>query len=286
MKDKRDVEREVIRSKVWEETAEPDNPFAAAAIYCSGYDVFGELLEKATWVEYLYLLFMGERPVPRQARLLEGLAIALANPGPRDPSIHAAMCGAVAGSTSASCLMAALGPGAGLSGGAREVATAMGWWKTYGLDLTLWLGKLSQAEDEVKADIWPSMEHPPGFDPNGANCAMPVRQTLSYLARYSTDGPLSWLESNRLRLEEAAGAPLAMSGVAAAALFDLGFDARQGEMLFLFLRLPGAAVHSLEQQGYGWRRFPFFMKTLTLSDDPGPAYADRHSKEEDQNERP
>ncbi|WP_217995141.1 hypothetical protein [Methylogaea oryzae] len=91
--------REVIHSRIWEETPEADNPFAAAACYCSGYDVYGDLLGKASWVEYLYLLFKRERPEPFQAALLETLAVALANPGPREASVHAAMSGGVGGST-------------------------------------------------------------------------------------------------------------------------------------------------------------------------------------------
>ena len=59
-----------------------------------------------------------------------------------------------------------------------------------------------------------------------------------------------------------------MTGVTAAALIDLGFDTPQGEMLYLLLRLPGAAVHALEQQGYGFRRYPFFADGLELENDP------------------
>ena len=60
-----------------------------------------------------------------------------------------------------------------------------------------------------------------------------------------------------------------MNGVAAAALRDLGFAPAQGEMLFLLLRLPGAAVHALEQKEYGHKNFPFFR--IELDNDPGPA---------------
>jgi citrate synthase len=67
-----------------------------------------------------------------------------------------------------------------------------------------------------------------------------------------------------------ADCPLAMTGVAAAALIDLAFSPEQGEMLYLLSRLPGAAVHALEQQEYGWRRFPFFANGLKLENDPGP----------------
>ena len=50
------MEKEVIHTKIWQEEPEADNPFAAAKSYCSGYDVYGEILESSTWAEYVYLL--------------------------------------------------------------------------------------------------------------------------------------------------------------------------------------------------------------------------------------
>src|SRR5204863_8080903 len=100
--------REVIHTRIWLEEPEPNNPFATRAAYCRGYDVYGEMLGQARWVEMLYLLFHDEAPTAAQADLLEALALALANPGPRDASVHAAMCGGVCGSTAASSPMAAL----------------------------------------------------------------------------------------------------------------------------------------------------------------------------------
>jgi citrate synthase len=271
---------ETIRSRIWDEEAEADNPFAAATCYCSGYDVYGDLLGKASWIEYLYLLFSGERPTAEQARLLEGLAVAVANPGPRDHSVLAAMNGGVGGSHHAACLMAALAVGAGQLGGAHEVAIAMDCWKTCGEDLAAWRERLQSTPREERADVWLPMEHPPGFDPHGASCPAPVRQTLAYLAQCSPRSALPWLAQHRPDLEAAADCPLAMSGVAAAALVDLGFTTPQGEMLYLLLRLPGAAVHALEQQGYGWRHFPFFGNAVELLNDPGPyRAADRETEE-------
>ena len=102
-----------IRTRIWREEPEADNPFAARAAYCHGYDVYGEMLGNTRWVEMLYLLFRHEAPSTQQADMLEALSVALANPGPRDASVHAAMCGGVCGSTAASSLMAALAVGAG-----------------------------------------------------------------------------------------------------------------------------------------------------------------------------
>jgi len=256
---------EQIHTSIWQEEPEPDNPFAAKAAYCHGYDVYGELLGQARWIEMLFLLFRGEAPTDSQATLLDALALALANPGPRDPSVHAAMCGGVGGSTAASCLIAALSVGAGQLSGGREIYLSMELWHACGTDLATWHTRFATPADTI-ASIWPTPAHPPGFDPHGVSTTTPVQQTLARLAETSDAPLLPWLQANRLNLETAAGIPLAMSGVAAAAFVDLGFSPEQGEMLYLMLRLPGAAVHALEQKHLGYKKFPFF--SIELENDP------------------
>lgn len=262
--------KDVIHTKIWKETPEKDNPFAAAVCECSGFDVYGDLLGKISWIEYLYLLFKLEPPTHEQARLLEGVAIAIANPGPRDLSVRAAMNGGVGGSTSAACLMAALAPGAGQYGGARELYLAMELWDVCKTDLASWKSRIVSYQKEEPVEVWPDIEYAPGFDPNGTVCIKPVIQTLHYLSEQFGDGALSWLKIYREELENEANSPLTMVGVIAAAFVDLQLTAEQGEMLFLLLRLPGAAAHALEQKENGWRNYPFFASCLTLQNDPGP----------------
>ncbi|MBT0665293.1 citryl-CoA lyase [Geobacter pelophilus] len=252
---------EQIRTRIWLEEPEPDNPFATRAAYCHGYDVYGAMLGQARWVEMLYLLFRGDAPTPAQSELLEAVAVALANPGPRDPSVHAAMCGGVGGSTAAASLIAALAVGAGQLSGGRELLLSMEAWHSCGMDLDAWQRRMTAPGDDT-ASIWPTPEHPPGFDPHGVTTTTIVKQTIACLAAMSTGPRLPWLEENLSSLEAAAGCPLAMSGVAAAAFSDLGFSPEQGEMLFLLLRLPGAAAHALEQWKYGHKKFPFFKIEL------------------------
>ena len=263
-----DIERpDTILSSIWQEEPEPDNPFAAAACYCRGYDVYGDLLGKARYIEYVYLLFKGERPLPNAITALEILAVAIANPGLRDPSVHAAMAAGVGGSTAASALMAALAVGAGSYGGAREVFLALEAWKNHGMDRDRWCASLAARVSPTRMQVWPELEHPPGFDPYGVHCATPVRQTLTKLVWHIPAGRLAWLAQQQAVLEKAAGLPLAMTGIVAAALADLGFSAIEGEMLTLLLRLPGAAAHALEQGRQGFRQFPFFA--LDIENDPG-----------------
>jgi len=277
--------REKITTAFWNEVAEPDDPYSAERCYCSGYDVYGELIQKAAWLDYLYLLFKHERPTRGQSELLNVLAIAAANPGPREPSVQAAMSAGAGGSGAAASLMAAIGVGAGNLGGAREVFHMMQAWERCGNDLQRWLEHLSSFSEmafsasdvqESSGDVWLPLEHPPGFAPHGLRCAQPVKQALTRLVECykerNQDGcggeHTSWLLQHREKLEVAVNMPLGMTGVIAAAMLDLEFDAEQGEMLTLLLRLPGAAVHALEQRELGWKSFPFHGDDLTVTNDP------------------
>lgn len=259
------VSTERVRTRIWLEEPEPHNPFATKAAYCHGYDVFGQMVGAARWVDMLYLLFRGEAPSASHSRLLETLAVAIANPGPRDPAVHAAMCAGVGGSVAASALMAALAVGAGQYTGAREVFVSMQAWGACGTDVDTWQRFLTAPRERI-ASAWPECDHVCGFDPHAVATSMPVLQTLDALSSDGSGTRLAWLKVHREALEEMAGAPLSMGGVAACALVDLGFSPVQGEMLHLLLRLPGAAAHALEQAEYGHKNFPFFG--MSLENDP------------------
>lgn len=251
-----------MQSRIWLEEPEPNNAFACRAAYCHGYDVYGEMLGNAGWAQMLYLLFKGEAPSRRQTDWLELLAVAFSNPGPRDASIHAAMCAGVGGSPAAAALTAALAVGAGGAGGAREVYRGMQAWLTRGTHLEAWTAELTKPQAPAAVDIWPAAEHSPGFDPLGVSTTTPVKQVLSRLAALDPASRCAWLLANLEALERAAGYPLSWAGVAAAAFTDLGMLPEQGEMLFLLLRLPGAAAHALEQRDSGHKRFPFYAIEL------------------------
>lgn len=175
-----------LSTAIWHERPEPDNPFAAREVRCHGYDVYGEMLGQARWSDMVYLLFKGEAPTPAQARILDTLAVALANPGPRDPMVHAAMCAGVGGSPAAAGLMAALAVGAGQSGGARDVYLAMqAWRRCLQQPVAAWPESLLHVHAPAwlapKDAGWPKAEHPAGFDPHSPVTATIVRHTLSRL---------------------------------------------------------------------------------------------------------
>jgi citrate synthase len=251
----------LIHTTIWSEQAESDNPFATRRALCRGYDVYGEMVGKARWVEMLFLLLRDRLPGPAALDMLEALAVGLANPGPRDPSVHAAMCGGVGGSAAAASLIAALSVGAGRNGGAREVFDAMSMWHSCGRDLSAWALETGRAPGQP-IEIWPEREHVPGFDPHGVSTATVVRQLLCTLARIGATAQVNWLLEHLDLAQQTIGRPLAMSGVAACVFVDLGLSPAEGEMLYLLLRLPGAAAHALEQTENGFRRFPFYRMEL------------------------
>ena len=259
------MEKEVIHTKIWQEEPEADNPFAAAKCYCSGYDVYGEILEKSSWAEYLYLLFKLEKPQSWQTDLLEKIAIAIANPGIRDHSVRAAMNAGVGGSTSASALMAALAVGAGNLNGGHEIYCLMEWWHECGEDLQQWRTRMKELQKSKRATIWSEFDRVPGFDPHGVSCTTPTLQTLTVLEKISHKNALTWLRENRQTLEIVANSPLSMTSVIAAAYVDLELSAEQAEMIYLLMRLPGAAVHALEQKQMGWKKYPFFGDALKIA---------------------
>lgn len=260
-----------LHTRIWQEEPELDNPFATRQARCHGYDVYGQMLGRASWADMVWLLIKGEAPSACEAAMMDALAVALANAGPRDPMVHAAMCGGVGGSPAAASLMAALAVGAGQSGGARDVYLCMKHWdRCAELPESEWTTALTHASrptwlapDDAG---WPDIEHPAGFDPHGVSTSTIVLQTLVALTALSQGHRLAWLTTHREALEQTAGMPLTMTGIAAAALADIGFTARQGEMLFLLLRLPGAAAHALEQADYGFKHFPY--PQIDLLDDP------------------
>jgi citrate synthase len=253
-----------VRTRIWLEEPESDGTGTRAA-YCHGYDVYGDMLGQSRWVDMLYLLLRGEAPDARDADLLEALAVAVANAGPRHAAVHAAMCAGVGGSTAASALIAALAVGAGQQGGAREVFLAMQDWRHCGTDLQSWRERFARSPEAI-ASIWPGCNHPPGFDPGSARTATIVKQALHRMATLSSGPRLCWMAEHLNALQALGGMGVTMEGVAAAALCDLGFTPEQGEMLHLLLRLPGAAAHALEQAALGHKNFPFFQ--VELEDDP------------------
>lgn len=199
-----------ISSSFWQEEPESDNPFSAKKCLCHGYDVYGDLVGNISWIEYLFLLISGRAIAENDRRIFEAAAVAIANPGPRDPSVRGAMNAAIGGSQQAAGLMASLAIGAGQNGGAHEVFLAVSQYQLLGQDLSSWEKHVQNFQTEVDnswIDVWVPPEHIPGFDPHGPQCATPVKQLLSWVceARSSSDEQPRY--PNRSVVKRAQGVP-------------------------------------------------------------------------------
>ncbi|MDH5729007.1 MAG: citryl-CoA lyase [Gammaproteobacteria bacterium] len=256
---------EKVTTKIWYETASADNPFVASDCYCYGYNVYDDVLLQANWIEYLYLLFLGEQADRHQTIVLQQLAIALANPGPRDASVRAAMNAGVGGSTTASCLIAAIAVNAGQFGGGREVYSLVECIQAMDMDLSQWL---AYARKERIADIdclWPETNHLAGFNPYQKTCSEIWLKLLTHVASDTNMPFCAWLVTHYAAFENITKCAMAKSFICAAIFKDLGFNSEQAEALYLLLSMPGAVVHALEQKVSGWRHYPFFANGLDLA---------------------
>jgi citrate synthase len=260
--------QDTITSRLWFEEAEDNNPFLAKKSYLHGYDVFGDLLQNASYVEYIFLLFTGHAATQTQSMLLEKIFIALANPGPRDHSVMAAMNSGVGGSGGAANLMAALAVGAGGLNGGREIKLCVEQWRVAECDLQKWQQEIQSFRNDEYADVWPVPEHCPGFEVYAETVRVQTRQLLEALCSVSEENSLHWLLENKSHFLKMAGAPISVVLVISAAFNVLGLTAQQAESIYLFARLPGAAAHALEQQKLGWKKFPFWPQGLKLTNDP------------------
>lgn len=253
-------ELEPITSDFWQEIAHPKDPFLANRMLCRGYDVFQQMLGRADLTDYLCLLLFGDKPTPRQKALINHLAIILGNPGPRDPSVRAAMTAAAGGSSPVSCLIAALACGSGNLGGSHEIQLIVDNMYQHERSINSWQGYLEQDFPIVSSldqDVYTSIEHPPGFFDAHETSSDTVHQALASLSEIEDTHQLRWVKENFTPLTQAARCGMQMSFVAGAAFYDLKMTAEQSEFVYLLLRLPGALAHALEQRARGWRDYPF-----------------------------
>jgi citrate synthase len=246
------IMQNIINTSIWQEDPDPTNPFGTNTARCRGYDVFNDLVGNASWIQMLVLLFRNELPEQTALKQLEALAVGIMNPGPRDPSVHAGMCGGVGKAPAAASLIAALSVGAGRNNGSHDVHDVMTMLNLYGHDLEKWT-----MHKPPTIELWPDREITPGFDPHSP---LPPTTLIDFVHRLYETNPspnVAWLHQNVEAMRSEVGTHANMAMIAACVLVDLGFTPDEGEMLHLLFRLPGAAAHSLEQSAGGFKQFPF-----------------------------
>lgn len=260
------MSKENIITAIWDEDTDDLSEFACKDAYIYGYSLTSELVPKATYADTLYLMFKGELPSIQERKLLETFLVIAANPGPRDPSIHAAMSAGVGGSTAASALMAALAVGSGQVQGSRELFWCMNCLQS---QTTRSVSDLYESLCHINYpdDTYPKNSEIPGFYPYHDKTEEYLKKVLSALASLCPkDSWTAWLSKELNNLEQKSNKGISQMLVFANVLTDLKLTPQQGEMLTLLARLPGAAVHSLEQIKAGYKNFPFYP--LNIKNDP------------------
>ena len=245
------VERPV--TKIWHEESSTDNPYLAESCRCYGYDLL-ELLKKRSFVEIQYLLFRGELPSFAQVELLEKLLVALINPGPRHPATRAAMCAGVGKTDAANMLPLSLSVLGGSHQGAAEVKDCLVFLlESAELHPSSVASEVLSSCPEIDGDKKPA----PGFGSRFGSIDMFAGKIADYLiALPGSNRHLSWGAEFVKELNKK-GMGWHRTGIAAAALADLGFHPLQAVGMYQLICAPGILAHGLEMQDKPLTAMPF-----------------------------
>lgn len=249
---------EKTSTSIWYETPAEDNPYIAQAAYCYGYSIV-ELMAKRSYTDVIYLLFRGELPSSDQAELLQHLMIALINPGPRHPATRAAMNAGIGKTDPLHILPISTAVYAGDYAGAKEVENAMHFFSNFcGKNIEEFYSSID--ENNV----------PAGFGIRQGGIEIMAVQLAEHLQQLPGAGPaLQWGDAFAKHLFST-GKSWLFTGVAAAALTDLGFSPRAGSCVFQLLGAPGLIAHGLEMAGKPILAMPFVSdENYVIESKPG-----------------
>lgn len=240
-------------TEIWHEHASANNPYLTETCRCHGYELF-ELIQCRSFVDVFYLLFRGELPSSKQARLLEILMIALINPGPRNPATRAAMNAGIGRTRPVHTLPIALTVLGGTEN-AGEIEKAM----------MFIIENLSSDPQETAKRLTSQSSKPsqgdwriaPGFGSHFGGIDPIPSQIANLLIKQSdSNDALNWCMQFSQTLNTY-GMGWLISGVAAATFCDLGMKPRAGGGLFQLLCAPGLLAHGLEQSDKAITGMPF-----------------------------
>ena len=241
-------------TRICEETPSAENPYLSQSRRYHGYEL-GELMQKCSFADVLFLLLRGELPTAEQGRLFETLLIGLSNPGPRHAATRAAMSAGVGKTDPAHILPIALSVVGGKYLGGGEVTAAMAFLRR----------QRNKDPRAVAAELLATLERPaegdwraaPGFGSHfGGIDPMPLSMVDQILALPGTGESLRWGSRFAEVLKAEQGGWL-LPAVAAAVFLDLGFHPRAGAGLFQIAAAPGLLAHGLELANQPRTAMPF-----------------------------
>lgn len=236
-----------IKTAIYQEDEDDNNPYLSKTHYLHGYEIF-DLLKNASFVESLLLLYVGEIPLKEHAKIFELLMVALMNPGPRHPAVKAAMVAGVSKTNTEHLLPIGLSVLGGSSGG-KEVEAAMVFIKN---KMNLCAKKVAEKLlDSVKIDEGEGVcLLCPGFGASFSSMDPYCIALASHLSKEMTDlqkfPAFQWTQKfvNRLSSNNLSWLK---TGLVAAILIDVGISSRQSVGIFQLLCAPGIIAQSVEQ---------------------------------------
>lgn len=217
-----------------------NNPYVTKARYTAGYD-HSVLVGKFSVSELLLLQLKGNRPTLDEARLLEGLLVALGNLGPRHYAVRAAMVAGLSKSRSEHLLPIGLLTAGGDNDGCQEAQAC------HRFIIEHLPRPASQCAllycDQAIEPYAPA----PGFGATYGAPDLVLAQCAEQLLSLMPDGTvLPWCVEFVASLAQANAGWLA-SGLCAAVCVQLAIGERETAAIFQMAIAPGILCHGFEQ---------------------------------------
>ncbi len=241
-------------TRICEEIPSAENPYLSQGCRYHGFEL-GELMQKRSFVDVLFLLLRGELPTRDQGRLFETLLIGLSNPGPRHAATRAAMNAGVGKTDPAHILPIALSVLGGNHLGGGEVTQAMAFLRR----------QRNKDPGAVAAERLAACERPaagdwraaPGFGSRfGGIDPLPLSLIAQLQVQPGAGEALQWGGRFAAALAAEGGGWL-LPAVAAVVFLDLGFHPRAGAGLYQIAAAPGLLAHGLELANQPRTAMPF-----------------------------
>lgn len=200
-----------------------------------------KLIEKHSLVDVIFLLWRGNLPKVREAKLLESMLVASVEHGIEAPSLFIPRVVASTGNSMNAALAAAALAVGTRHGGAIEAAA--------------FLFARPEKPAKLVAEYLAAKKIIPGLghkiykteDPRATAIYTKAKQ-LRLADRYFQK---AYAIERTFKKAKGKHLPLNIDGAIAAGLLELGFDPRLGQAFFIIPRLIGAAAHILEELGSG-----------------------------------
>jgi citrate synthase len=216
-------------------------------IWVHGYDI-ASLMEKATFSDMLFLLHRGRLPVAAERRLLDAILVSVADHGPGAPSCAAARLVASGNRQSLSAAIAAgvlaIGDEHGGAGSACMEMIARGAARSREDSITI-ESAAGLLVDEARA----SHTRLPGLG-HRVHSHDPRTDVLFRIAReggLAGDGIAFMVALEAACRDKIKPLPINVDGALAAVLYDIGFPAPFGKLVFIVGRVAGLSAEVAEE---------------------------------------